>query len=195
MRTIARCAHIISQNVLGLPRVRTRRRDPHAPDAGRCGGSLNCRVPRALASRLEVRADLRAGPAGDDDHVSRALVDDADAAVLDGVRPDGARLGARPGPSHGARRPDRDPPRVERFRRTSLQGSDRVPAADPVGSADPAPLPHAWHEPQERGLPRRLRSVLAAPHPDDLRRPRRRPRCDRHRAVVRRRTASSVCTA
>ena len=37
----------------------------------------------------------------------------------------------------------------------------------------------------EQGLPRRVRVVLAAADPDDLRRPGRRPRGDRHRARVR----------
>src|SRR5262249_49290026 len=54
-----------------------------------------------------------------------------------------------------------------------------------VRRSDPAPLPHAGHQPEERGLPRDLRRVLAAARPDDVRRPRRRPDRRRHRPVVR----------
>ena len=65
--------------------------------------------------------------------------------------------------------------------------SDRVPAADPIRGADPAARPDARHEREERGVPRRVRSLLAAARADDVRRARRRPARARHRALVRRR--------
>ena len=81
------------------------------------------------------------------------------------------------------------------FAGARVPGADRVPAADPLGGADPAAVPHARHVAEERGLPGCVRSVLAAARADDLRRPRRRPGRDRHRALLRRRTASSASTA
>ena len=105
-----------------------------------------------------------------------------------------AWLGARPRDRDRARRPDRDRARRERARRPRVPGAGRVPAADPLGGADPAPLPHARPVAEERGLPGRVRRVLAAARADDLRRPRRRPAGDRHRAVFRRRPVSSAST-
>ena len=82
-----------------------------------------------------------------------------------------------------ARSPDRDLPRLDEFAdaRSACRSSS---CADPVGRADPGALPDARHDAQERGLPRDVRRVLAAPDPDDLRRARRRPARGRHWPLV-----------
>ena len=67
------------------------------------------------------------------------------------------------------------------FAAARVPRADRVPAPDPVGGADPAALPDARHDAQERGLPRGVRRLLAAADPDDVRRARRRPARARHR--------------
>ena len=143
----------------------------------------------ALGARLAGRADLADRPARDEHDDAGALVDAADRRVLEELRLHRARLGARPRDRDRARRPARDPARRERARRPRVPGADRVPAADPLGGADPAPLPHARPVAEERGLPGRVRRVLAAARADDLRRPRRRPAGDRHRPLLRRRPA------
>ena len=71
------------------------------------------------------------------------------------------------------------------FAARGLPRADRVPAPDPLRGADPASLPDARHEPEERDLPRDVRGVLAAARADDVRRPRRRPARPRHRPLVR----------
>ena len=129
--------------------------------------------------------DLADRPALDDRYVQRAVVAHAHERLLDRVRADGPRLGARARGRHGAGRAAGDLPRLQRLRGPGVPGPDRVPAPDPVGGPDPAALPHARHDAEERGLPRRLRGLLAAADPDDLRRARRRPAGDGHRPVVR----------
>ena len=91
-----------------------------------------------------------------------------------------------------ARRPDRDRPRPERPRGPRVPRADRVPPPDPVRGADPAALPHARADAQERGLPRDVRRVLADSRADDVRRARRRPRDHRHGALVRRAQARAA---
>src|SRR5207247_707914 len=105
------------------------------------------------------------------------------------VRTDGARLGPRSRDRDRSRGADRHPPRLERLRRTRLSRADRVLAPNPVGGADPAALPDAGDDAEERDLPRLVRRVLAAPGADDVRGARRRSARNGHRPLVRRRAA------
>ena len=143
---------------------------------------------------LAHRAHLGAGPPGDERRPSRSSGRSMQTshfwcAFADTVR--GWALGlllsrpcspSRSGSSLGS----------SDFAGERVPRADRVPAPDPVGRADPGPLPDARHDAQERGLPRDVRRVLAAPDPDDLRRPRRRPAS---RSTPRARSASAGSSA
>ena len=74
--------------------------------------------------------------------------------LLDGGRPDPRGLG--PGPRHG--HADRDSPRhPHRLGVRAFHPDDRVPAADPVGGADPAHRPRLRGRPGRQGVPGRVR--------------------------------------
>src|ERR687898_2447399 len=163
MRTTARVAHIALRNLLGLPRVccgrsvgtlglgsssdagpRLRTLDADLP---RC--SLDRRVPGAVAVRLDVGPDLRAGPPGDDDYVPGALVDDPHPGLLDRVRPDREGMGSWPRYRNRAGGSDRNRPRGQPVRLQGPPGPGRGPAPDFPGGADPAALPDARDHAEE----------------------------------------------
>ena len=107
------------------------------------------------------------------------------ADAVEGGRQHAPGLGDRARHRDRARRARRHPHRLEPLGLPRAAGADRVPAPDPLGRADPARGARLRHRAGEQGLPRRVRVVLAAADPDDLRRPGRRPGGDRHRARVR----------
>ncbi len=100
-----------------------------------------------------------------------------------GTRCEGWALGlARGG---GDRDPGRDRRRLQPPAVPVGARGDRVPAPDPVGRADPAGRADLGQRAGEQGVPGRVRRHLAAADADALRRPGRRPRGDRHGALVR----------
>src|SRR5215211_8875803 len=140
---------------------------------------------RALGARRARRAAVADELPADDRDGRGAGAPARHRGLLERRREHAAGLGARPRARDPARRPRRDPRRLEPARLSRAARADRVPAPDPVGRADPARRARLRHRPGEQGLPRRLRLLLAAVRADALRRAGRRPRRDRHGALVR----------
>ena len=153
------------------------------------------RLGAAARRRARPARALGAGGAGradpGDEHPAglgrdpRAVHAAGRGVAVEGGRQHAPGLGARARDRDRRRRPRRAADRLEPLGVPGVPRADRVPAADPLGGADPARGADLRHRPREQGLPRRVRVVLAAADPDDLRRPGRRPRGDRHRARVR----------
>ena len=97
------------------------------------------------------------------------------ARFLDRVRSNRARLGDRPRPCDVARRAARVALGLSDFAASAFRVPIEFLRPIPSAALIPLAVPHTRDDAEERDLPRHVRCLLAAPRPDDVRRPRRRP--------------------